>query len=274
MSGPRAVAGVLVPELPSVVTLSPRDYEAVLFDLDGVLTKTARVHAAAWKRLFDPFLETRAAESGRPFVPFDADADYRRHVDGKPRYDGVAAFLESRGIELPAGTADDGPEALTVHGLGNRKDAYFLEELAAHGVDRFESAPDLVRTLRAEDVRTGVVSSSSNCAAVLEAAGITDLFDVRVNGLDVARLGLRAKPAPDAFLEAAHRLGVEPARAVVVEDAVAGVQAGRAGKFGLVIGVNHGGRSLALREAGADALVADLAQVRVAVESSSAWMLV
>ena len=260
--------------LPSLVTLSPRDYDAVLFDLDGVLTKTARVHAAAWKRLFDEFLQSRAAEAGDPFVPFDIEADYRRHVDGKPRYEGVAAFLESRRIDLPLGAVDDGPDALSVHGLGNRKDAYFVEELAQRGVEVFESAVDLVRTLRAEDVKTGVVSSSNNCAAVLEAAGITELFDVRVDGLDLARFNLKGKPAPDTFVEAARRLEVESSRAAVVEDALVGVQAGRQGGFGLVIGVDGGGRSLALRKAGADAVVADLAQVRVAVEPPSAWSLV
>ena len=259
---------------PSLVTLSPRDYDAVLFDLDGVLTKTARVHAAAWKRLFDEFLQSRAERNDDPFVPFDIEADYRRHVDGKPRYDGVAAFLGSRHIDLPLGAVDDGPDALTVHGLGNRKDAYFVEELAQRGVEVFEQAVDLVRTLRAEDVKTGVVSSSNNCAAVLEAAGISELFDVRVDGLDLARFNLKGKPAPDTFVEAARRLEVESSRAAVVEDALVGVQAGRQGGFGLVIGVDRGGRSLALRKAGADAVVADLAQVRVAVEPPSAWSLV
>ena len=259
---------------PSLVTLSPRDYDAVLFDLDGVLTKTARVHAAAWQRLFDEFLQSRAAETGDPFVPFDIEADYRRHVDGKPRYDGVAAFLGSRHIGLPLGAVDDGPDALTVHGLGNRKDAYFVEELAQRGVEVFESAVDLVRTLRAEDIKTGVVSSSNNCAAVLDAAGISDLFDVRVDGLDLVRLNIKGKPAPDTFVEAARRLAVEPSRGVVVEDALVGVQAGRQGGFGLVIGVDPGGRSLDLRKAGADAVVADLAQVRIAVEPPSAWSLV
>ena len=220
-----------------VVTLSPRDYDAVLFDLDGVLTQTARAHAAAWKRLFDQFLKRRTAETGEPFVPFDVEADYRRYVDGKPRQDGVAAFLQSRRIDLPLGAPDDGPAVQSVHGLGNLKDHYFLEELHQHGVQGYEASIELVRTLRAEDVKTAVVSSSNNCAAVLAAAGIAELFDVRVDGLDLIRLGLNGKPAPDAFLEAVRRLEVEPSRTVVVEDAIAGVQAGRAGGFGLVIGV-------------------------------------
>lgn len=246
------------------VTISPGDYDAVLFDLDGVLTRTASVHAAAWKKLFDEFLARRAADTGEPFVPFDAEADYRRYVDGKPRYDGVASFLEARGIALPYGEADDGPGVQTIHGLGDRKDGYFLERLERHGVEIYEAAVSLVRALRAHGVKTAVVSSSRNCAAVLEAAGISGLFDARVDGKDIARLHLDGKPAPDAFLEAARRVGTAPARAVVVEDALAGVAAGRAGRFGLVIGVDEGDQSQALREAGADAVVTSLAQVRVA----------
>ena len=257
-----------------VVTLSPRDYDAVLFDLDGVLTRTASVHAAAWKKLFDGFLEPRSAESGQTFVPFDIEADYRRYVDGKPRYDGVVAFLESRGIELSVGTPEDGPGVQTVYGLGNLKDRYFSEQLKQQGVEVFEAAIALVRTLRAQEIKTAVVSSSNNCAPVLEAAGISQLFDARVDGIDITRLKLKGKPAPDAFLEGARRIRVEPARAVVVEDAIAGVEAGRAGRFGLVIGVDRLGQSQALRQAGADVVVGDLAQVTIAVEPPSAWSLV
>jgi beta-phosphoglucomutase family hydrolase len=257
-----------------VVTLSPRDYDAVLFDLDGVLTRTASVHAAAWKRLFDAFLEQHAADTGEAFVAFDIDADYRRYVDGKPRYDGVAAFLGSRGIAVPCGTPEDGPDTHTMHALGNLKDQYFLQHLAQHGVEVYEEAITLVQTLRAQEVKTAVVSSSNNCAAVLDAAGISQLFDTRVDGKDISRLALNGKPAPDSFLEAAQRLQAELARAVVVEDAIAGVEAGRAGRFGLVIGVDHSGQSPALREAGADVVVNTLAQVQVAVESPSAWSLV
>jgi beta-phosphoglucomutase family hydrolase len=258
----------------SAVTLSPRDYDAVLFDLDGVLTQTARVHAAAWKQLFDQFLDEYAAVRAAAFLPFDIEADYRHYVDGKAREDGVRAFLESRRIELPLGAPDDGPTMRTVHGLGSRKDQLFLHELRAHGVERFEPAIELVRTLRAADVRTAVVSSSKNCTAVLEAAGITGLFDARVDGLDLGRLGLNGKPAPDMFLEAARRLDVEPSRAVVVEDAIAGVQAGRAGAFGLVIGVDHPGESMELRRAGADVVVPTLAEVWVTTEPPSTWSLV
>jgi beta-phosphoglucomutase family hydrolase len=258
----------------AVITLSPRDCDAVLFDLDGVLTRTAGAHAAAWKRLFDGFLERRSAAIGESFVPFDIDSDYRRYVDGKPRHDGVTAFLESRGIELPLGAPEDGPDAQSVHALGNLKDKYFLEHLGRHGVDPYEAAIALVQALRAQEIKTAVVSSSNNCAAVLEAAGIAHLFDARVDGMDIARLELDGKPAPDSFLEAARRVGTEPSRGVVVEDAIAGVKAGRAGRFGCVIGVDRGGSSQALRDAGADAVVTDLAQVRVETEPPSAWSLV
>ena len=249
-----------------VITLSPRDYDAVLFDLDGVLTRTASVHAAAWKKLFDGFLEQRATRSDEPFVPFDIDADYPRYVDGKSRYDGVASFLKSRRIELPLGTPQDGPNVQSVYALGNLKDRYFLEHLEQHGVDAYETSVALVRKLRALGIKTAVVSSSNNCAEVLEAAGITQLFDARVDGTDITRLELTGKPAPDAFLEAARRVGVEPLRAVIVEDAIAGVEAGRAGRFGCVIGVARSGHAMTLRDAGADVVVTDLVQVQVAVE--------
>lgn len=257
-----------------VVTLSPRDYDAFLFDLDGVLTKTAKVHAAAWKKLFDGFLEQRAADKGEAFVPFDIDADYRRYVDGKPRYDGVASFLQARGVELPPGSPEDGPDVQSVHGLGNLKAQYFLEQLKQSGVEVYEPAIELVRTLRELEIKTAVVSSSKNCAAVLEAAGIAQLFDTRVDGIDIVRLNLKGKPAPDAFLAAARHVEVEPSRAVVVEDALAGVAAGRAGGLGCVIGVDLGGQSQVLRQAGADVVVTSLAQVQMATEPPSAWSLV
>ena len=257
-----------------IVTLSPRDYDAVLFDLDGVVTRTASVHAAAWKRLFDELLETHVARGGAAFEPFDPETDYRRLVDGKPRHDGVVAFLSSRGIDLPEGRSDDPPGTQSVYALGKLKDRYFHEHLHAHGADVYGSTVDLIRALRAQDVRTAVVSSSSNCRAVLEAARIENLFDVRVDGTDIEPLHLQGKPAPDVFLEAARRLRVEPSRAVVVEDAAEGVEAGRAGGFGLVIGVDRTGTSQALRTAGADVVVADLAQVQVAVEPPSTWRLV
>ena len=179
-----------------VVTLSPRDYDAVLFDLDGVLTKTATVHAAAWKRLFDEFLQQRAAKTGEPFVPFDVLEDYRRYVDGKPRYDGVASFLKSRGIELPFASPEEDSDIQSVQALGNLKDTYFMQHLTEHGIQAYAPAIDLVRMLRAQEVKTAVVSSSINCAAVMEAAGIADLFDTRVDGMDIIRLTLNGSQRP------------------------------------------------------------------------------
>ena len=258
----------------SIVTISPRDFDAVLFDLDGVLTQTASVHASAWKQLFDAFLQERADRIGEPFTPFDIETDYRRYVDGKPRYDGVESFLESRGIKLPVGDPGEKAGTQSVRALGKLKDRYFMEHLNKRGVATYDPAIALVRTLRAREIKTAVVSSSNNCAAVLEAAGISHLFDARVDGREIERMGLKGKPAPDAFLEAAQRLRVEPSRAIVVEDAIAGVAAGRAGRFHLVIGIDRVGQSQALREAGADVVVADLSHIQVAVEPPSAWSLV
>ena len=236
-------------------------FDAALFDLDGVLTKTARVHGACWKRMFDEFLQTVATRDGTAFQPFDAEVDYARHVDGKPRFDGVRDFLASRGIRVPEGTPADPPSRETVGGLGNRKAALFLEVLETEGIDVYERAVTLARALRQRGLKTAVVSSSQNCAAILQAAGISALFDLRVDGRTTAALGLPGKPAPDGFLEASRRLGVEPARAVVIEDALAGVEAGRAGHFGLVVGVDRHGTPDALSAAGADLVVDDLGQV-------------
>jgi len=255
----------------AAITLHARSCDAVLFDLDGVLTPTARVHAQAWKRMFDAFLEAEAAHGGEPFVPFDIDTDYARYVDGKPRGDGVVDFLASRDIELPAGKPGDGPEARSIHALGSTKDRYFVEQLEEHGVEPYAPAVALVAALRTQWIPTAVVSSSNNCAAVLAVTGMDALFDARVDGRDITQLGLRGKPAPDAFIEAARRLGVSPERTVVVEDAVAGVRAGRAGGFGTVIGVDRGGRAAALREAGADVVVTSLAQVHVAADDAADW---
>jgi trehalose 6-phosphate phosphatase len=246
---------------PSVEIVNARDFDAVIFDLDGVITRTARVHAEAWKRLFDDFLRERAG--GKPFRAFDIGTDYPRYVDGKPRFDGVASFLQSRGIELPWGEPDDGEDAKTVHGLGKRKNRYFHEHLAREGVEVFESSVRLLRALRRAGIKTALVSSSRNAAAVLATAGLVDLFDARIDGVDLAALHLKGKPAPDLFLLAAERLGVAPARAIVVEDAVSGVEAGRAGHFGHVIGIDRHGMPEALREAGADLVVPDLAFLAV-----------
>jgi len=257
-----------------VLNLSPHDYDAVLFDLDGVLTRTAKVHAAAWKRMFDEFLEQYSADRGMAFVPFDVDTDYRSYVDGKPRFDGVASFLSSRGIELPQEKPAKSSGMQSIRELGDRKNQYFLEHLKQHGVERYDAAVALVQALRDQGIRTAVVSSSINCREVLEAAGIASLFDVRVDGTDIERLELSGKPAPDTFLEAARRLKIDPSRAVVVEDAIAGVAAGRAGHFGCVIGVDRAGSSEALRKGGADIVVTSLSQVRVTVEFASDWTLV
>ncbi|HEX2105300.1 MAG TPA: beta-phosphoglucomutase family hydrolase [Solirubrobacteraceae bacterium] len=239
----------------------PDGVTACLLDLDGVLTQTAKVHAAAWKQMFDEFLRERALHTGEPFRPFDARADYDRYVDGKPRYDGVASFLESRGIELPAGRPDDPPDARTVDGLGNRKNALVQALIERDGVEAFEGSVRYVEAARDAGLRCAVVSSSSNCRDVLAAAGILDLFEEIVDGVVAAREGLRGKPAPDTFLEGARRLGAEPPQAAVFEDALAGVEAGRAGGFGHVVGVDRVGQAEALRAAGADIVVSDLGEL-------------
>lgn len=234
-----------------------RELDAVLFDLDGVLTATARIHARCWKRMFDEYLMRRAERSGTSYEPFDVERDYLPYVDGKPRYDGVHSFLASRGIELPWGDPADPPETATVCGLGNRKNELFNEVLREERPQVFERAIRYVRRLRERGVKTAVVTASKNAAAVLRAAGIDELFDVQMDGVVAAELGLAGKPEPDTFLEAARRLGVEPARAAVVEDAISGVQAGRAGGFGLVVGVDRTGNAEALTANGADIVVRD-----------------
>ena len=248
--------------LPDRPVVPPDRVDAVVFDTDGVLTDTASVHQAAWKRLFDEYLRQRAERLGEPFRPFE-DRDYLLHVDGKPRYDGVAGFLASRGITLPWGDPSDPPDRETVCGLGNRKNRWFLAQVQEHGVRAFPGSVAFVRELRARAVRTAVVSASRNMRAVLDAAGIRGLFDVEVDGTEAARLGLPGKPDPALFLEAARRLGVAAARAAVVEDALAGVEAGRRGGFGMVVGVDRAGQAVALRERGADVVVDDLGRLRL-----------
>ena len=233
-------------------------YEAVLFDLDGVLTATARLHAAAWTRLFDDYLARRAAARRERFRRFES-RDYAQFVDGRPRYDGVRAFLASRGITVPDGAPDDPPGRETVCGLGNRKQVFFQEVLAKEGIDIINSTVAVVRHLQRHGVRRAVVSSSRNCAAILDAAGIAGLFELQVDGVVAERQGLAGKPAPDTFLHAARALGVAPSRAVVVEDAIAGVAAGRAGGFALVVGIDRTGAPDDLAWAGAHLVVTDLA---------------
>jgi beta-phosphoglucomutase family hydrolase len=235
----------------------PDRIRAGLFDLDGVLTRTATVHAAAWKEMFDAFLGRRAEETGERFVPFDAHADYERFVDGRKRADGVRSFLAARGIDLPEGTAADPPTATTVHGLGNRKNELLLAKLAA-GVEVYPGSVRYVEALRAAGLGRAVVSSSANTKAVLEVTGLSDLFDVVVDAALADRAGLAGKPSPDMFLAAARALGVAPAEAAVFEDAVAGVEAGRAGGFGFVVGVDRTGHAEELLRHGADVVVTDL----------------
>jgi beta-phosphoglucomutase family hydrolase len=239
----------------------PDGIEGCLFDLDGVLTQTAKVHAAAWKEMFDGYLRTHAEHSGEKFVPFDAGADYDEYVDGKPRYDGVRSFLQSRGIELPDGAPDDPPSAETVDGLGNRKNELVLKIIERDGVEAYEGSVRYVKAARDAGLHRAVVSSSTNCRDVLEAAGMIDLFEAIVDGVVAAREGLKGKPAPDTFLAGARALGLGPKQAAVFEDAVAGVEAGRAGGFGFVVGVDRVGHADALRAHGADVVVKDLAEL-------------
>jgi beta-phosphoglucomutase family hydrolase len=239
----------------------PNQIHALLFDLDGVLTQTAKVHAAAWKQTFDEYLKQRADERGEKFVPFDKVADYDEYVDGKPRNDGVRSFLQSRGIELPEGSDDDPPDAETIHGIGNRKNELVLKLIHEHGVEPYEGSVRYVQAAAAAGVPRAVVSSSTNAHDVLKAAGLDGYFEHVVDGVVAEREHLHGKPAPDTFLAGARELGVQPANAVVFEDALAGVQAGRAGKFGYVVGVDRVGQAEALKEHGADVVVQDLAEL-------------
>lgn len=239
----------------------PEVVRACLFDLDGVLTETATLHAAAWKEMFDSYLRQRAARTGEPFVPFDEIADYDEYVDGKPRYDGVRSFLASRSIELPEGDPGDPPTAETVHGLGNRKNELVQQLIRERGVRAYPGSVRYVRAVRGAGLPCAVVSSSANCHDVLMAAGIDDLFQARVDGVVAAREHLRGKPAPDTYLAAARLLGVQPPEAAVFEDALAGVEAGRAGGFAFVVGVDRAGQADALKQRGADIVVSDLGQL-------------
>ena len=243
--------------------MSTKNLDAVIFDLDGVVTQTAKVHAAAWKALFDPYLEKRRAREGRSYEPFDLRTDYREYVDGKPRYDGVRSFLEARGISLPEGTPDDPPDKETICSLGNRKNEIFLQEIERRGVEVYDSTIVLIHALRDRGIKTAVISASKNCGPVLEAAGIGQLFDAKVDGIDSARLGLQGKPAPDIFLEAARRLSVDPGRAMVIEDALAGVEAGRRSGLAHVVGVDRSDQAEMLHARGADIVVKDLAQIAI-----------
>jgi beta-phosphoglucomutase family hydrolase len=242
---------------------------ACLFDLDGVLTRTARVHNAAWEETFNDYLRQRADPGKEPYQPFDPGPDYNEYVDGKPRADGVRSFLASRGIVLPEGTPDDAPEADTVNGLGNRKNEVLLRLIREGGVQPYEGSVAYLRAAKAAGLRRAVVSASANCREVLVAAGIEDLLEVRVDGITARELGLRGKPHPDMFLTAARLLGVPPAAAAVFEDALAGVEAGRAGGFGFVVGVDRVGQADELLAHGADIVVKDLAELLAAPDEGA-----
>jgi beta-phosphoglucomutase family hydrolase len=239
----------------------PPSIAACLFDLDGVLTQTAKVHARVWKEMFDAFLKARAQGTGEEFRPFDEISDYDEYVDGKPREDGVRSFLAARHISLPEGSENDPPEADTVHGLGKRKDRLFLQLIRTHGVEAYEGSVRYLHAAHDSALKLAVVSSSKNCSEVLRAARLDDLFDAQVDGNVAHARGLAGKPAPDTYLEAARMLGATPAQSAVYEDALAGVEAGRAGGFGLVIGVDRVGQATALRQHGADVVVKDLADL-------------
>jgi beta-phosphoglucomutase family hydrolase len=239
----------------------PRGITTCLFDLDGVLTQTAKIHAQAWKQMFDDFLREWAERTGEPFEPFDRPTDYDEYVDGKPRLDGVHSFLQSRGIDIPMGSPSDEPEEDTVHALGTRKNNLVLDLIEEQGVEPYAGSVTFVQRARDQGLRRAVVSSSTNCREVLVAAGIEHLFEVRVDGTVAEREGLAGKPAPDTFLAGARAFDAEPAEAAVFEDAQAGVQAGRAGDFGWVVGVDRTGQAEALRQRGADVVVEDLAEL-------------
>jgi beta-phosphoglucomutase family hydrolase len=239
----------------------PATVRACLFDLDGVLTETAKVHAAAWKEMFDQFLRARSARTGEDLVPFDLTGDYGEYVDGKPRYDGVRSFLASRGIELPEGQPDDPASAETVCGLGNRKNEIVLRMIREQGVEAYEGSRRYLEAAREAGLRRAVVSSSTNCHDVLVAAGIEQFFEARIDGVVAERERLKGKPAPDTFLAGARALDVTPDAAAVFEDALAGVEAGRAGGFACVVGVDRVGHAEALREHGASIVVRDLAEL-------------
>lgn len=234
---------------------------ACLFDMDGVVTQTALVHAAAWKEMFDRFLRQRAEETGATLVPFDSSRDYDEYVDGKPRLDGTRSFLQSRGINLPEGSPDDKPGTPTIQGLSNEKNNLVAEKIRTDGVKVYDGTIRYIKAVRAAGLRTAIVSSSANTVDVLTAAGIADLFDARVDGIVAKQRHLAGKPAPDTFLAAAGDLGVPPAQAAVFEDAQSGVAAGHAGHFALVVGVDRVGQAEELRKHGADIVVKDVAEL-------------
>lgn len=238
-------------------------FDAVIFDLDGVITRTALVHAQAWKETFDEYLRLRERRDKEPFKEFTYEIDYLKFVDGKPRYEGVKSFLKSRGIDLPFGDPGDAPDKETICGIGNKKNILFCRILQAKGVEVYRSSVELVRSLKKVGIKVGVASSSKNCVLILEAAGIKELFETIVDGKTSAELGLQGKPEADIFVTASYNLGILPAKAVVVEDAISGVKAGRNGGFGLVVGVAREGNASELLDNGADIAVSDLSEINL-----------
>lgn len=244
-------------------------FDAVIFDLDGVITKTALVHSKAWKRMFDNYLMERQSEFNEPFEEFTHEHDYLTHIDGKPRYQGVKSFLQSRKIDIPYGAPSDTASGKTVCGLGNRKNRYFAAILSEEGVEKYQTTVDLINTLKEQNIKIGVASSSKNCRMVLERVDLLDLFDTRVDGTTLADLGLKGKPSPDIFLETCSNLNTTHDRAVIVEDAVSGVLAGKNGNFGLVIGVARENNHDQLKAAGADIVISDLGEI--SLDAIEAW---
>lgn len=243
--------------------MSKYSFESVIFDLDGVITKTAKVHARAWKETFDSYLHLREKRDSEPFRGFTHDNDYLPYVDGKPRYQGVKSFLESRGINIPYGDPGDSPDKETICGIGNKKNKMFNEILKKQGAEVFPSSIEFIKSLRNAGIRVGVASSSKNCQAVLQSVNIEDLFETRVDGVVSAELGLKGKPQGDIFVTAAKNLGTEPVKSVVVEDAESGVEAGKNGGFGLTLGVARADNEKDLKEHGADIVVKDLAEINI-----------
>jgi trehalose-phosphatase len=241
-----------------------KPWKAVILDMDGVITQTARVHARAWKSMFDEYLQQRSSRGHDGQEPFDIQRDYHQYVDGKSRDDGVRSFLESRGIQIPDGDQSEEPNWDTVSGLGNRKNSFFHELLEVEGVQVYEDTVQQIEHWKREGRKVAVISSSRNCEDVLKAVRLLDVFDAKVDGNDVAELGMNGKPAPDIFLRAAQQLGVEPGEAMVIEDAISGVEAGRRGGFGMVVGVARGREADAYRQAGADRVVHDLRELDMA----------
>lgn len=244
------------------VTISRREFDAAIFDLDGVLTDTARIHAAAWKIVFDSFLQTRAQQQDVAFRPFDIEADYLNYVDGRPRDDGTRNFLASRGISLPQGSENESKEGDTVHSLGERKTRLFRQALQK-GIVPAAGADTLLKKLREAGIKTAVGSSSKNTAAILHAAGLEGQFDICIGGLEAEALKLPGKPEPAVLLEIARRLDIQPSRAVLFEDALPGVESGKRGRFKCVVGIDHGKQSNALRQYGADVVIESLTEVHV-----------